>query len=137
MLLTRRVVRLYPTGSGEDNGEEAEPPAEPSSSSPTASSQLLASASPNNANAESSGRQTVICDAIAHPLATSTSKDGQAYMTAGMVFPFAIIMPHKHWRDESVELPPSCQTFQVGMQAGVEYLLRIKLYRKSWRNNET
>ena len=51
-------------------------------------------------------------------------------------FSFSIRMPEHYYRDEQVALPPSAQIFQVGMQAAVEYFLRIKLTRKSWRLNE-
>lgn len=52
-------------------------------------------------------------------------------------FDFDLNMPYRHFRDENVELPPSCQIIQVGMQAGIEYYLRVKLTRKGWRLNET
>lgn len=65
------------------------------------------------------------------------TKEGVYYLTPGQTFNFNFEMPHTHYRDSSVELPPSCQIYQVGMQAGVEYVLRIKMGRKGWRLNET
>ncbi|ORX33832.1 hypothetical protein BD324DRAFT_638806 [Kockovaella imperatae] len=51
-------------------------------------------------------------------------------------FTFSLRMPETYYRDDQVPLPPSAQIFQVGMQCSVEYFLRIKLTRKSWRLNE-
>ena len=59
------------------------------------------------------------------------------FVPQGSAYSFSIRMPESYFRDENVPLPPSAQIFQVGMQAAVEYILRIKLTRKSWRLNET
>ena len=65
------------------------------------------------------------------------TKNGHAYLPPGTVFPFSITLPHLYWTDKSVELPPFCQIFQVALQARVEYILGLKLSRRSWRPNET
>jgi hypothetical protein len=64
-------------------------------------------------------------------------KDGIPFIPPGQTFEFALKMPSHHYRDSNVDLPPTCSIFQVGMQASVEYVLRIKLSRKGWRLNET
>lgn len=72
------------------------------------------------------------------PLPPVRSKDGtQTYIPPGAVLPFSITMPSLHYRDDTVQLPPTCQIYQVGMQASVEYVLRVKLQRKGWRMNES
>jgi len=63
------------------------------------------------------------------------SKD-VTFIPPGQTFEFALKMPSVHFRDSQVELPPTSSIFQVGMQASVEYVLRIKLTRKGWRLNE-
>ena len=69
------------------------------------------------------------------PIATTVNgKD--TFLAPGQSFHFALRMPDNHFRDVNIELPPSAQIFQVGMQAAVEYVLRIKLSRKGWRLNE-
>ena len=65
------------------------------------------------------------------------TKEGVPYLEMGQTFEFGLTMPHSHYRDGQAELPPSCQVYQVGMQAGVEYVLRIKMGRKGWRLNES
>lgn len=65
------------------------------------------------------------------------TKEGVPYLEAGQTFDFGLTMPHTHYRDGQAELPPSCQVYQVGMQAGVEYVLRVKMGRKGWRLNES
>jgi hypothetical protein len=72
-----------------------------------------------------------------NPNAKTMTKDGVLYLTPGQAFDFNLVMPNQHYRDNTVELPPSCQIYQVGMQAGVEYVLRIRMGRKGWRMNET
>jgi hypothetical protein len=130
MPLVRRSVKLFPPGAVEDNGPNMDslvsPASDVSGTSPTSGTGAL----PTDPSA-------VYRDSNGVPLAPTMSKDGQVYLTPGMVFPFSITMPNKHWRDEAIEIPPTCQIFQVGMQAGVEYVLRIKLARKGWRMNET
>jgi hypothetical protein len=59
------------------------------------------------------------------------------FIPPGTYFDFDLDMPNEHYRDSNVELPPSCQIIQIGMQAGVEYYLRVKLSRKGWRINES
>lgn len=66
----------------------------------------------------------------------ASSKDAQ-FIPPGQIFEFAMKMPSVHFRDSQVELPPTSSIFQVGMQASVEFVLRIKLSRKGWRLNET
>ena len=78
-------------------------------------------------------------DTFEPPAAAPTAingKEPQLFMSPGQSFSFSLQIPSHHYRDEDTELPPSCQVFQVGLQAGVEYVLRIKLARKGWRLNE-
>jgi len=63
-------------------------------------------------------------------------KEPQVFLTPGQGFDFSLTIPAHHYRDENIDLPPTCQVFQVGIQAGVEYILRVKLSRKGWRLNE-
>ncbi|WWC89850.1 uncharacterized protein L201_004778 [Kwoniella dendrophila CBS 6074] len=65
------------------------------------------------------------------------TKDGQPLLPPNTSFSFALQMPNTHFRDANSELPPSCDLQQVGMQANVEYVLRVKLVRKGLRFNET
>jgi hypothetical protein len=75
------------------------------------------------------------------PSAAPTTGQGASkdvtFIPPGQTFEFALKMPSVHFRDSQVELPPTSSIFQVGMQASVEYVLRIKLTRKGWRLNET
>jgi hypothetical protein len=75
------------------------------------------------------------------PSAAPTTGQGASkdvtFIPPGQTFEFALKMPTVHFRDSQVELPPTSSFFQVGMQASVEYVLRIKLTRKGWRLNET
>jgi hypothetical protein len=50
------------------------------------------------------------------------SKNCLAHFAPRTVFPCSMTMSHLYWTDKSVELPPSCQIFQVTMQARVEYV---------------
>jgi hypothetical protein len=89
-------------------------------SAPTASAQAGPSSEPSGIPAPGQG----------------ASKD-VTFIPPGQTFEFALKMPSVHFRDSQVELPPTSSIFQVGMQASVEYVLRIKLTRKGWRLNET
>jgi hypothetical protein len=71
------------------------------------------------------------------PTAGSGSSKDVQFIAPGATFEFALKMPSHHYRDSHVDLPPTSSIFQVGMQASVEYVLRIKLSRKGWRLNET
>lgn len=65
------------------------------------------------------------------------TKDGQPLIEPGTTFPFEIQMPTKHWRGDDIDLPPTCEILQLGLQGEVEYALRVKVTRKgSWRMNE-
>lgn len=136
--LVRRAVKLFPPGSGvEDNGPSLDSLASPVSDlSPTSGATGWSSSSPASPTVNESPKLTAYRDANGMPLAPTVSKHGQAYLTPGMVFPFSIIMPNKHYRDDTVELPPSCEVVQDGMQVEIEYVLRIELARKGWRLNE-
>lgn len=68
---------------------------------------------------------------------TPNGKEPQQFVPPNSTFEFALRMPNHHYRDSNVDLPPTSSIFQVGMQASVEYVLRIKLTRKGWRLNET
>jgi hypothetical protein len=88
---------------------------------------------PTPAPAETTG-DDILRDISSTPNPSLKSKED--YIPAGKTFPFVIPMPTHHYHEANVELPPSCQVFQVGMQAGVEYVMRVKLIRKKWRLNE-
>jgi hypothetical protein len=70
-----------------------------------------------------------------NPRTVTTGKD--TFLAPDQVFHFSIEMPTTHCRLPNTDLPPSTQIFQVGMQAGIEYILRVKLSRKGWRPAET
>ncbi|WWD01089.1 hypothetical protein V866_008027 [Kwoniella sp. B9012] len=70
----------------------------------------------------------------AEPLFT---KDGLPMIPPNTSFRFSLQMPTCHYKDTNSELPSSCDLQQVGMQANVEYVLRVKLIRKGLRFNET
>ncbi|WVQ78493.1 hypothetical protein IAT38_000579 [Cryptococcus sp. DSM 104549] len=63
-------------------------------------------------------------------------KDGSPVISPNSTFTFTLPMPSSHYKDEDVELPPSCEILQIGLQASVEYVLRVKLSRKGWRMSE-
>jgi hypothetical protein len=71
------------------------------------------------------------------PDTSQTSSKDVPFIAQGQKFEFALKMPSVHFRDSQIDLPPTSSIFQVGMQASVEYVLRIKLSRKGWRLNET
>lgn len=73
--------------------------------------------------------------ANANPKTLVVGKD--TFLAPDQTFHFSIQMPNAHCRLPNTELPPSAQIFQVGMQAGIEYVLRIKMSRKGWRMGET
>ncbi|WVQ71882.1 hypothetical protein IAR50_001424 [Cryptococcus sp. DSM 104548] len=58
------------------------------------------------------------------------AKDGTPLIEANTEFPFEVEMPTGYWKDAAAELPPTCNIQQSGLQASVEYVLRIKLARK-------
>lgn len=60
----------------------------------------------------------------------------ETFLAPEQTFTFSIEMPTHHYRETNVDLPPSAQIFQVGLQAGVEYVLRVKMSRKGWRMSE-
>ncbi|ODO10936.1 hypothetical protein I350_01535 [Cryptococcus amylolentus CBS 6273] len=65
------------------------------------------------------------------------AKDGTLLMEGKSEFPFEVEMPSGYWRDQTSELPPTCNIQQSGLQASVEYVIRIKLARKGQlRTNE-
>jgi hypothetical protein len=135
--LTRRIVKLYPPGSPVGDGvaedESSSSPGSPPPSAPTSPNSLTAGL-PTESTFTSA---TDIRDTNGRPLGPMVSKGRHAYLNPGMVFSFSVTMPHKHRHDATVDLPPSCQVYQVGMQASVEYLLRVRLTRRGWRINET
>jgi hypothetical protein len=73
----------------------------------------------------------------ANTAAPANGKEPQQFIAPNTSFEFALKMPSHHYRDSHVDLPPTSSIFQVGMQASVEYVLRVKLTRKGWRLNET
>ncbi|WVW82768.1 hypothetical protein I302_104779 [Kwoniella bestiolae CBS 10118] len=122
--LARNKVQLFPKPSEEGtttSNEQPLPGPNPSvdtseSSQPSSTTNLL----PSEPSTE--------------PLLT---KDGQPMISPNTLFTFSLQMPNCHFKDENSELPPSCDLQQVGMQANVEYVLRVKLVRKGLRFNET
>ena len=121
MPLVRRLVILYP-------------PSEPSDPASATTS------TPAEGVGESStapGTMSTVQNPAQPSSALTNGKDPQAFLPPGQTFSFSIPMPTHHYRDENIELPPSCQVFQIGIQAGIEYVLRVKLSRKGWRLNET
>ncbi|OCF36382.1 hypothetical protein I316_01629 [Kwoniella heveanensis BCC8398] len=68
---------------------------------------------------------------------TSTATpDSQPMIAPGTKYNFSLKMPYSYYRDKNVELPPTCDLQQIGLQASVEYVLRVKLSRKRFRWND-
>jgi hypothetical protein len=96
---------------------------------------------PSTSNAASAATAPAQAGPSSEPSSTPATGQGASkdvtFIPPGQTFEFALKMPTVHFRDSQVELPPTSSIFQVGMQASVEYVLRIKLTRKGWRLNET
>ena len=131
---TEDATTEEPTVTVGADGIQADPPITPaannvngaaSSSAPGPSSQAGSSTAPGSSAAQSTSS------------AQPNGKDGVPFLAPGQTFEFALKMPSHHYRDSNVDLPPTSSIFQVGMQASVEYVLRIKMSRKGWRLNET
>ena len=154
--LCRRMQVLYPPPTPEAEGNQEESTVtisadgverhtrsatEPSGSGSGSGSGSTATANPNGTpSSTSNGTTPVVLDNAEIGLAPPSQpvgKDGLPFMTPGQKFEFNLKMPNHHYRESNIELPPTASIFQVGMQAGVEYVLRIKMSRKGWRLNET
>lgn len=162
--LVRRQVKLYPeeqpaedvvrddfttlssaTAAATAAGTTTAPPAVPNSTTTTTSSGAAGASETAPPTATPAPATPSTPTSPTSPLARISAfqkqkkvgKDGVPYLVQGQSFPFSLTMPHSHYRDGSSELPPSCQIYQVGMQAGVEYVMRVKMGRKGWRMNET
>ena len=104
---------------------------------PSSSSTSRPTASTQPGPAETTSGPTGEPDTPGINQTSGKEKEKDTFIPPGQTFEFAMKMPNVHFRDSQVELPPTSSIFQVGMQASVEYVLRIKLTRKGWRLNET
>lgn len=131
MLPVEGIVHTGPSTRPRDGISEAGPSNSNGSASATSGQASSSSAAPRQPT-------MTFYSASGTPLPPVRSKDGsQTFIPPGAVLPFSITMPSTHYRDDTVQLPPTCQIYQVGMQASVEYVLRVKLQRKGWRMNES
>lgn len=146
--LCRRMLVLYPPPAPEADGTTQEEPSVTISADGverhTGSSAEASTSTTNGASGTSgsngTGTAPVVLDNSeigAAPPTQPVGKDGLPFITPGQKFEFNLKMPNHHYRETNIELPPTASIFQVGMQAGVEYVLRIKMSRKGWRLNET
>lgn len=154
--LCRRLQVLYPPPPPEAAESAADEPTvtisadgiERSGSgggSGSGSGSANATATTNGERAAANGTSTGGTDILAvaengddaGPPEQVVGKDGLPYLAQGQTFEFTLKMPNQHYRESNIELPPTASIFQVGMQAGVEYVLRVKMSRKGWRLNET
>lgn len=148
--LCRRMQVLYPPPAPEaEEAAEEEPTvtisadgiqrSEPSTTAATPGDGPNGSATGVNGNG-SEGVTPAVLDneeIVAAPEPQFVGKDGLPFLHQGQTFEFNLKMPNHHYREGNIELPPTASIFQVGMQAGVEYVLRVKMTRKGWRLNET
>lgn len=143
--LCRRLQILYPPPAPETEEATREEPTVTISAdgverhTGTSSTSTQASTSSPNGTSTSNTTPVVLDNSEigAAPPGPSVGKDGLPFITPGQTFEFSMRMPNHHYRESNIELPPTASIFQVGMQAGVEYVLRIKMSRKGWRLNET
>jgi len=140
--LTRRLIKLYPPepssdGYGRHSTTISPNPIEATVPSPTVTASTSAAGS-TAANSSSSPTAEQAHGGVVGGGAPKTITVGKdTYLAPDQLFYFSIEMPKTHYREENFELPPSAQIFQVGLQAGVEYVLQVKLSRKSWRLSES
>ncbi|WRT67422.1 uncharacterized protein IL334_004393 [Kwoniella shivajii] len=102
----------------------------------------LLSSGPSGQPANQETQETAQSSSAPHVASTSSAeqpktKDGQPLITPNSSFEFSLQMPSTHFKDSNGELPPTCDLQQLGMQASVDYVLRVKLVRKGLRFNET
>ena len=137
--LARRQVTLYPQATTVD-GFNRDLARVTSASPPTATSALpstgpaTATSAPLPAVSEVGGHAYGGPVDGGEPRTVTVGKE--IFLSPEQSFTFSIEMPTHHYRESNVELPPSAQIFQVGLQAGVEYVLRVKMSRKGWRMSE-
>lgn len=152
--LCRRMQVLYPTPTPEPESSQEEStvtisadgverhtgPATQASASGSGPAATATGNSNGPSTSTSNGTAPIVLDNAeigSSPPSQPVGKDGLPFMTPGQKFDFNLKMPNHHYRESNIELPPTASIFQVGMQAGVEYVLRIKMSRKGWRLNET
>lgn len=144
--LCRRMVVLYPPPAPESEEPTTEEPTVTISADGIERSETRAttaesnrSATATNGTPSESATPTVMDneEIITAPESQVVGKDGLPFLAQGQTFEFNLKMPNHHYREGNIELPPTASIFQVGMQAGVEYVLRVKMTRKGWRLNET
>lgn len=139
--LCRRHQVLYPPSESTEpeDATTEEPIVSVSADGIEADRVAAPTASVASGSAAPVGSTSIPPGAGAEPPTPSTSQapGKDTFIAPGQTFEFAFKMPSVHFRDSNVELPPTSSIFQVGMQASVEYVLRIKLSRKGWRLNET
>ncbi|ORY29960.1 hypothetical protein BCR39DRAFT_530320 [Naematelia encephala] len=128
--LVKETKVLFPEDAAPEGGifSGYEPIPSPTPTPAEATSPLrtiLGSITTSRSNSNSNGTQ-----------AKPSPSEAGSFLKPNSVFAFSMTMPSKHYR-EDVELPPSAQVFQLGMQASVQYVLRVRLARKGWRLKES
>jgi len=130
-------VTLYPQATAMD-GFNRDLARSTSASPPTTTSALptlsASAAQPLPANGDAGGYASGGLVGGGEPRTVVVGKE--TFLSPEQSFEFSIEMPTHHYRETNVDLPPSAQIFQVGLQAGVEYVLRVKMSRKGWRMSE-
>ncbi|WVQ98993.1 hypothetical protein IAU59_006125 [Kwoniella sp. CBS 9459] len=146
--LARRKVQLFPPPSSasptprtptestnaaaNSNGTSAS--TQPLSSTPSASETSVPATAASTGSALASNSASGPTPSAGS--AGAKSKDGQPTIAPGSKYSFSLKMPSAYYRDKNVELPPTCDLQQIGLQASVEYILRVKLSRKRFRWND-
>ena len=130
-------MTLYPQATAMD-GFNRDLARSTSASPPTTTSALptpsTSTAQPLPANGDAGGYASGGLVGGGEPRTVVVGKE--TFLSPEQSFEFSIEMPTHHYRETNVDLPPSAQIFQVGLQAGVEYVLRVKMSRKGWRMSE-
>ncbi|WVF71919.1 hypothetical protein IAT40_006729 [Kwoniella sp. CBS 6097] len=146
--LARRKIQLFPPPSSPSSTPRApvEPGAATDSSNDTSTPTQLSSSVPSTADTPAASTSSGSASAAATPNAAAgdtpsipagtKTKDGQPTIAPGSKYSFSLKMPNAYYRDKNVELPPTCDLQQIGLQASVEYILRVKLSRKRFRWND-
>jgi hypothetical protein len=131
---TEDATTEEPTVTVGADGIQADPPATPAVNSANGATSVPAAGSSSQGGPSATPGTS---NAQPNPSTQPNGKDAVPFLNPGQTFEFALKMPSHHYRDSNVDLPPTSSIFQVGMQASVEYVLRIKMSRKGWRLNET
>ncbi|KAK6903239.1 hypothetical protein I203_108504 [Kwoniella mangroviensis CBS 8507] len=132
--MARNKIQLFPKTSSSDETSANRQVQPPTTSSNDNQSNPDTPGLDDPPEPSTSSSTTNLLTPSTKPLFT---KDGLPMIPPNTSFRFSLQMPTCHYKDTNSELPSSCDLQQVGMQANVEYVLRVKLIRKGLRFNET